>query len=323
MLERITLTAAISLVCCLPAGADWVELKGGQSLRGIDAKKRGQVYTLTLESGLDIALAASLVTGVKKSPPGETVDFRGRQVSLREKIRTLKQEDQKKEKDAIRDIEKWARGGKGAEAGRAAVASLAAQDRQRYLAAALTKSQVSAARILSAKEIAGLGGSAVLPRLAHAAVTDIKKDVREACLESIQGLQSPEAGDAFLPYLRNSSRAVRVHAAEALEVIPTERAVPVIIDALTRSWSNFGRSFFVQGTTHSYIRDYNLVSGGTGYSIMEIADPEVATTTDGVVLDVDVKKVEITTYVRALRKLTGLDLGADARPWLDWWKTAR
>jgi hypothetical protein len=323
MLSRIAVTAVISLLCCWPARADWVELKDGQSLRGIDARKRGQVYTFTLESGADIVLAASLVTGVKKSPPGETIDFRGRQASLREKIRTLKQEERRREKETIQEIEKWARGGKDAEASREAVVALAPQDRQRYFAAALSKSHLTPARILSAREIAGLGGPPALALLAHAAVTDSLKEVRKTCLESIEGLEGVEAGDSFLRYLGNPSRAVRIRAAQALEVFPTARAVPVLIESLTRAWSSFGRAFFAQGTTRSYIRGYNLVSGGTGLTTVEVADPEVATATDGVVLDVDVRKVEITSYVRALRKSTGLDLGDDARKWLHWWETSK
>ncbi len=40
-------------------------------------------------------------------------------------------------------------------------------------------------------------------------------------------------------------------------------------------------------TQRAYIADYNLVSGGTGYSIIEVADPEVATFQEGVILDVN------------------------------------
>jgi general secretion pathway protein D len=40
-------------------------------------------------------------------------------------------------------------------------------------------------------------------------------------------------------------------------------------------------------TQRAYIADYNLVSGGTGFSIIEVADPEVQTFQEGVILDVD------------------------------------
>lgn len=40
-------------------------------------------------------------------------------------------------------------------------------------------------------------------------------------------------------------------------------------------------------TQRAYIADYNLVSGGTGFAIIEVADPEVATFQEGVILDVN------------------------------------
>ncbi|HVR72946.1 MAG TPA: tetratricopeptide repeat protein, partial [Planctomycetota bacterium] len=40
-------------------------------------------------------------------------------------------------------------------------------------------------------------------------------------------------------------------------------------------------------TQRAYISDYNLVSGGTGFAIIEVADPEVQTFQEGVILDVD------------------------------------
>jgi general secretion pathway protein D len=40
-------------------------------------------------------------------------------------------------------------------------------------------------------------------------------------------------------------------------------------------------------TQRAYIADYNLVSGGTGFAIIEVADPEVQTFQEGVILDVD------------------------------------
>lgn len=40
-------------------------------------------------------------------------------------------------------------------------------------------------------------------------------------------------------------------------------------------------------TQRAYISDYELVSGGTGFAIIEVADPVVSTFQEGVILDVD------------------------------------
>jgi type II secretory pathway component GspD/PulD (secretin)/tetratricopeptide (TPR) repeat protein len=50
---------------------------------------------------------------------------------------------------------------------------------------------------------------------------------------------------------------------------------------------NGQRVFVSVITQRAYIADYNLVSGGTGFSIVEVADPEVRTFQEGVILDVD------------------------------------
>jgi general secretion pathway protein D len=50
---------------------------------------------------------------------------------------------------------------------------------------------------------------------------------------------------------------------------------------------NGERVFVSVITQRAYISDYNLVSGGTGFSIVEVADPEVQTFQEGVILDVD------------------------------------
>jgi general secretion pathway protein D len=50
---------------------------------------------------------------------------------------------------------------------------------------------------------------------------------------------------------------------------------------------NGQRVFVSVITQRAYIADYNLVSGGTGFQIIEVADPEVQTFQEGVILDVD------------------------------------
>jgi hypothetical protein len=77
---------------------------------------------------------------------------------------------------------------------------------------------------------------------------------------------------------------------------------------------------FFQGEVRKYISDYALVSGGTGFNLVEVADPEVGELKTGTVLDVKVSRVEVEARRLALKKITGQDFGADVKKWRDWWK---
>ena len=81
------------------------------------------------------------------------------------------------------------------------------------------------------------------------------------------------------------------------------------------TYSEFGRGFFAQVTQRAYIADYELVSGGTEFSIVEVADPIVRTSQTGVALDVKVRKVEMVARLRALVKSSGQDFGTDLAAW--------
>lgn len=305
------------------AAADWVDLKNGTSLRGIELKRRGNLRSFTLENGQEVLLEPKQIAGFRRSPRGEKVEFRGKQVSLRQKVRTLQLEERRREARALRNIEKWARGKSGSEEARAAVEEIPPVARQRYFARIITRSHLPEARALAAQELGKFETEASLVVLSSAAIADRQPAVRSACLMALRKLDDPSTPDRFLPYLRSPAREVRVRAAQAIEVFPTRRAAPVLIQALRRTWADFGRGFVFQGTRRAYIKDYNLVSGGTGFSILEVADPEVDVVSTGVVLDAKVQRVEIISYVRALRKISGRNLGADPREWQAWWRESR
>mgnify|MGYP000063652261 CR=1 FL=1 len=78
----------------------------------------------------------------------------------------------------------------------------------------------------------------------------------------------------------------------ALVMFPHQKAAEEVIETIHYSWAGFGRGYMYQGTQRAFIADYELVSGGTGFSIVEVADPVVRNMQTGVVLDVDVKRVE-------------------------------
>jgi hypothetical protein len=320
-----TCVVGLFLAAVPSARGDWVDLKSGVALRGIDFKEipaaRGEKRAaFTLESGEVITLNLADVFAVRKSPPGESVDFDGRQVTLREKIHSLRLAAEKRRKEAIKQVETWAAGGKTAEAAREAIAALPAAERERVLAAVLAGSGSRAARALAARELSAHKTPAAVGSLAVAAVRDASPSVREASVVSLKSIDDPATGERFIPFLRSSTPSFRVRAAQGLETFPHRSAVPVLIDTMRLVWDGFGRGFFSQTEDRAYINDYNLVSGGTGFSIVEVADPEIRTVSTGVVLDVKVQKVELEVRLRALRKITGQDFGTDMKAWRGWWK---
>jgi len=322
-----TCLAAVVLLAST-ARADWLVLKDGAELRGVDYKP-GKKALFTLETGQVIAVDPEQVAEVRKSPAGEQVDFNGRQVTLREKIRLVQEERKARLKAAGQDLESWAlsatrqKDGKLDEAGRKArdrFLALADDEREAALTAALRSSSLKSVKLLAAGELAKHKGVRPAEHLVQAAVKDQLKAVREAAFASLKAVAEPGTGDRFVPFLRSHSLEERVRAAGALEAFPARRAVPVMIVNLQKVWDDFGRGYFFQGEHRAFIKDYNLVSGGTGFSIIEVADPEIATLTTGVVLDVKVRKVEANAYARALKAITGEDFGPDPAPWRKWWR---
>ena len=305
-----------------PAAADWVELKDGRKLRGIDLRPHGAWKRYTLDTGMDVLLDPAAILSVTKSPPGETVDFRGKPVSLREMIRALKVEDTKREKEALKDIETWARAKKEALDARKRFLALPPEDRQRYLIQALARSRSIKARALAAGELATHKDRIAVAALTRGSVVEENRLVRATCLQSLKDIADPLTSDGFVTLLASPAREVRVRAAEGIESFPTQKAVPILIDRMSRVWADFGRGSIVTGTQRGYVRDHGLVSGGSGATTVEVADPEVSSITTGVVLDADVRKVEIAAYAKALKATTGEDFGTDVGKWREWW-TAR
>jgi hypothetical protein len=318
---RRSITLALTFALSSPLSADWVDLKDGTALRGVEFKRAGKQCVFTLEDGRTVSLRAAEVAGVRKSPPDERVEFRGNAVTLAEKVKVLKEEAKKREREAARDLEAWAAGKQGAEAARERFAALDPVDREHVLAAVLAKG-TKPARRLAARELAAHKSKPALAARARAAVKDADRAVRSESLDAIEAAGGgSDAGASFAPYLSSASSPERTRAALAIERFPSRDAVPVLIETMKLVWDDFGRGFFFQGEQRSFIKDYNLVSGGTGFQIIEVADPEVSTVTTGVVLDVKVRKVEMVARVRALREITGQDFGADVKKWREWWKS--
>jgi hypothetical protein len=241
-------------------------------------------------------------------------------VKLEEMVRTLSRELKSRLSSQDRALEQWAKGGKAAEASRAEVIALAPDEQEACFVRALARGSSDAVRKLAAKQIAGFRTPGAAKALAASMVADPSLAVRRESVQAFEGLEVPGKGESFIPFLMSSKGEQRIRASEALRSFPTYRAVPPLVLAVHKSWNGGQRSFFFQGEQRSYVADYELVSGGTGFSIVEVADPVIRTTTTGVVLDAEVSHTEEHFHLGTLEKITHRTFGSDLARWQEWWK---
>jgi hypothetical protein len=321
------LALAAAVVLTLPFSpllGDWVVLKSGKRLQGIDYRKQGDKgFLFTLETGKTVFLPDSDIISYQGSLPGETIEFRGRKISLRDKIRILRKEEAARKVEMMRTLERWVGEGPGAKKAREEFLALPGEEREKFFCYTLARSQHSKARYLAAENLVEFTSPQAIQSLASSYVNELHPQVRKASMTSLLTLNHSRTGDYFIPYLGSRNAVHRIRAADALAAFPTERAVPAIIAVATMRWTDFGRAYFFQGTQRAYISDYELVSGGTGFSLVEVADPIISTVQSGVVLDVKVTQVEMKRYIRALRKITGVNFGGDFNRWKAWWNARR
>ena len=315
--------AGFAVALCLASPcvrADWLELKDGRRVRGIDLKRRGSSYLFTLEDGKTVTVARTQIVSHAKSPRDEKVMFRGKETSLRRTILTLKREFTDRRRKAVRAIERWARGGTTADAARSEVMAAPAEERELFFCRALARSSSGAARKLAIGQLLGSASPRALSSLVRSAMADSSAEVRSVSMSGLLDRNRPRTGEYLIPYLGSSERKTRVRASLAIRDFPTLRAVPALFVTITKVWPGGSRSYFFQGTQRAYIADYELASGGTGFNLVEVADPVVRYAETGVVLDVNIVKAEQTIHLTTLEAVTGRRYGRDIKKGWDWWK---
>ncbi len=319
-LRRTLLFAAAVSFLAGPVSADWVTLKDGRRVRGIDYEKCPKGFLFTVEDGRTAFIRAEQVVAFEKSPPGEKVEFRGEQVSLRARINAMKKEREAYRQKMRDSIAAWARGGKGAEEARNFVMEQPPAEQELQFGRTLAESRLIAARRLAVQELERFKSDHATGALAVAAIADKDPGVRAVSFATLQKLNDPNTGRHFIPFLLDADKESRVRASSALQTFPTIRAVPSLMLTIHKVWTGGQRSYFFSGTYRAYIGDYELVSGGTTYTLTEVADPIVRYNQEGVVLDAKIAKTEETIHVQTLETVTGQRFGNDAAKWQAWWK---
>ena len=191
---------------------------------------------------------------------------------------------------------------------------------RRYTLAKSLESRSARQRQLAIRLTGELSGNRPRWSVSHLAVRDPRKSVRDEALRLLLSWNEPDTALAFIPYLGSAKDRDRVNAARALNLFPDRRAVPALIETAHLIWAGFGRTHFANLVQRSFVQDYELVSGGTGLVVSEVADPVVDTFIEGVVLDVEVRRAEAFARIATLERTTGQSFGGDFEAWAQWWK---
>lgn len=250
------------------------------------------------------------------------VEHDGKWIPEEEWERLVAEEESLAELDAAEDaLETAARADRDPEAARVAYEKFASlpAERKRYALAKGLEAKETRVRQMAVRLTGELEGRKPIGSLTHVAVSDRKRSVRDEALRVLKTWDDPDTALGFLNYLESDEDRERVNAARALNVFPDRRAVPVLINTTRKIWAGFGRAYIMQAIQRSYVQDYELVSGGTGLVVSEVADPVVDTFIEGIVLDVDVRRAEAIARLATLERITGQRFGADFEAWAKWW----
>ncbi|MEK7447920.1 MAG: HEAT repeat domain-containing protein, partial [Planctomycetota bacterium] len=160
--------------------------------------------------------------------------------------------------------------------------------------------------------------------LVNTTLYDKSLKIRTEALNSLKQLKPARAENFFIRNLDNESPLIRSRAVAGIQQVGSPKAAGVLIKKLIMTYTGFGRGHIYIGDQFSYIKDYDIIIAVPPSAMV---DPIVATVNEGIVLDVDVIRVDVeitieterTVIGRALNQLTGQDFGPDANKWAAWW----
>lgn len=173
-------------------------------------------------------------------------------------------------------------------------------------------------RIASCRLLAQVGDEAALRPLILSGARDKDPGVRREAVLAAGAFGHDDTAIPFVRALGSSNPRLAGHAAEALALLGDQRAAGYIVKRL-RSHGSSTRNFVSFMTQVSYVRDYDVEIAQAS----NIANPDVATISEGVILDVKVLDAAYTKtwiepiLVKAFNDLAGQSLRSadEVRAW--------
>jgi hypothetical protein len=207
---------------------------------------------------------------------------------------------------------------------RAATAKLARTDEPVRVAAAiklLGADRDPKVRSWAAAHLAVAGDESALRPLIRSGVTDRDPDVRHEAVLAAASFGHDDTAIPFVRALSSSHPAIVANAAAALAELNDQRSIVHLVKSIF-SHSSGPRVVVEFLTKTSYIRDYDVEIAQAS----NIANPIIGTAVDGVVMDIRVVDVGMTStvlesvMVDAFNKLTGAN-AKNAGGVLDWYRS--
>lgn len=174
-------------------------------------------------------------------------------------------------------------------------------------------------RIAAAGLLGEMGDEAALRALIFSAARDTDADVRRASVMAAASFGHDDTAVPFVRALGSENPRMAGNAAQALATLGDERAAGYIVKRLVSHGSS-SRNYVAFLNQVSYIRDYDVEIAQAS----NIANPDVATLLEGVILDIKVRDASFTktwieqVLVDALGELAGRRLRNKAEA-LDWY----
>lgn len=178
-------------------------------------------------------------------------------------------------------------------------------------------------RSMAACGLTAVAAKEAVPQLVHRFVHEPKNEVRVELTRTIRALSPKKPGALFLRYLGEQDYRHRYRALLGVGAFGHRGMTPAMISHMRLVLSGFGRAAVQFTTQRAYIRDWNLVSGGSGLVVTEIADPVIDVVTTGVTMDVQVRRVELSLVVQVLQTHSGQSFGAEPEAWSLWWNNSQ
>ncbi len=258
------------------------------------------------------------------------VFFEGRWLAEEKKARILaKRAARKRRLRLLRLIDRAAGTGEPADE---ALAKLRAAPRREVIEALVEGLKRSVkARVFSAAElrrytVTGKTKFTVAKAVARIVVTGSAVELREAGIATLKALKWSETPLLLCPYLYNSERLTRIYALQALLIFPDVRAIEHILNSFVLAWEGSTSGSVLGSVSAQYVKGYEIVSGGTGPNVVQVALPRIGGITVGSAVGSGGKNSEdrrrrAEAYLRfaVLHELTGQSFGADYKGWKRWW----